>query len=107
MTEQRSLGSMIEVMQAAEGGAKIDDRLLNGGKWSFCPKPSWNWEVMDYRVHVPALLPCPWCGGEPKQLWCYIGCEKCQAFGPNDDKDGKKWNRVAEIAMDSKEKNDV
>lgn len=70
-----------------------NDRFLRyvGQPSDFVPPPA---------VVPPAIEPCPYCGGEAKQLSSIVQCttESCEVMGPSDDPDGAKWNRVARAA---------
>ena len=40
---------MITVMQAFEGGERIES-TSDGMEWVDCPYPNWNWGFYDYRI---------------------------------------------------------
>lgn len=52
-------------------------------------------------VETPVLEPCPYCGTAPVhqgKAGVYCHHDGCCAYGPMNDADGAKWNRVARAA---------
>lgn len=59
-----SLEYMIEVMQAAHAGRKIERKLHGAADWQIVTNPMWNWTSYDYRIAPSPIAP----GHNPDQL---------------------------------------